>query len=182
MSRVFTLTLTGRPQKKLSLFVRIHKLTIFSGVSGPSLQESCSASATCDPTSKTDSGIHRGYSWIISYIIKNWTGLSERVAKEEKEQVETEKKVMKERYRRYHETVETQTQKEDGMNGEAMAVSNGIPVDEVVTKIEMKLDETAPNEHNNTESGKSSSTPTKKKKRKPVIKSNKVSPLIADES
>lgn len=90
---------------------------------------------------------------------------------------------MKERYRRYHETDETQAQKQNEMNGEAIEVL-GEPVEEVVTKTEIKVDETTANECNNIESGKSSSiSTTKKKKRKSVIKSNKVSPLIqADES
>lgn len=107
--------------------------------------------------------------------------MNERVEKEEKEQIETERQVMKERYRRYHEKNDLPVVN-DGVpetSQEAVHVSQE-PAEEVVTKTDATVQENLSNEH--VTPAKSSSKKSRKKKSS-LFKSNKVTPLIqADES
>ena len=50
---------------------------------------------------KRDAGIETGYSWLVSHILKNWSALSARVDEETEQQLNIERQVMNERYRRF---------------------------------------------------------------------------------
>lgn len=72
-------------------------------------QESTSARAIYDVSPNAsntrpplrDPGIETGYTWLVCHILKNWAALNERVEMETKEQIEIERQVMNERYRRF---------------------------------------------------------------------------------
>lgn len=64
-------------------------------------QSSSNISSSNNLRLERDAGIEAGYSWLVSFILKNWTSLNARVEQETEEQVNIEKQVMNERYRRF---------------------------------------------------------------------------------
>ncbi|KAI1287025.1 ADP-ribosylation factor-like protein 13B [Halotydeus destructor] len=76
----------------------------------PTRIEPCSALANYDSKRKhqRDPGIDQGYHWLVNHIVRNWHELADRVARESDQQIEIEKKVMKERFRRYRAKAEEQ--------------------------------------------------------------------------
>lgn len=65
------------------------------------IKESTSATAKYTGKGDKDAGIEAGYAWLVSTIIKNWPKLCVRVERETSQQLEIEKQVMNERYRRF---------------------------------------------------------------------------------
>lgn len=100
-------------------------------------QESCSASANYnDVTTKMrrkktpiDAGIDRGYFWLVKFIVHNWNELNERVERESNEQIEIEKQIMQERFKRFRAK---SVDKEDETNETVMNGNPFKPIQEVI--------------------------------------------------
>ena len=112
-------------------------------------QESCSATANYDPNSKQrDQGIDQGYTWLVRQIVRDWDTLSERVERESNEQIEIEKQIMKERFKRFRAKQEDQQQEEltpDARHHDPAANGNPFkPIKEVLNSVHYENSTSSP--------------------------------------
>ena len=113
-------------------------------LNGILLQESCIASAHHhylshpDLSKNVESGIDRGYFWLIKYIIKNWEDLKSRVDQETEEQTEIERNLMRERFLKFQksrEEDEIREREEEAADRMKLQATNGnafIPIQEAI--------------------------------------------------